>query len=389
MIAPWITVDSLEDPASPFAQEAVESASYVLWLLSGRKYSGVATTTETYCQMGLNEAMLIWPNMLHAAQGMHIWPELRDGLITNRVGGCCSDCGCPHMVRLRGGPVLSVQSVYHGEREVPLTEVAIFDYSYITSPNKCWNTCDEVEVTYTFGASPPAMGKMAARELANQFVMAMTDDAECQLPQRITQVSRQGVSWTLLDPQDFLDKGLTGIYAVDLFLRVTNPDKKQLRARVFSPDLPRAKTHRWAAVPTLMGQLMLRAASGAQFGPAPASAPAAPVPAPMAMTMLAGTQTEMTVATPAGVNVYEGRPLRWVVPGSFGADSPPVVTVQPSGREVPPDTLLWRNGNYTLDLTADQVEQLLPPGSVLVVSPQVGSANTTGQASYHVERRTL
>ena len=51
------------------------------------------------------------------------------------------------------------------------------------------------------------------------------------------------MSWTLLDPQDFLDKGRTGIYQVDLFLRTVNPDGARLRARVFSPDIPRGKTY--------------------------------------------------------------------------------------------------------------------------------------------------
>jgi hypothetical protein len=93
-----------------------------------------------------------------------------------------------------------------------------------------------------------------------------------------------------------------------------------------------------------------------------------------------------TVSSTVQVITDPGRPLRWVVPGQFTADSPPTLVVRPSGEEVPPDALSWRTGNFTLDLNSDQVERLLPPGSVLVVSPSA-SDSTTGEASYLVERR--
>jgi len=287
--------------------------------------------------------------------------------------------------------VISVQAVHNSDHVVPLSDIAIFDYSYITSPDRCWRTCNDVEVSYTFGAPPPVLGQMAARELANQYVLALTGDDACALPQRVTQVSRQGVSWTLLDPQDFLDKGLTGIYGVDLFLRTVNPHKAQMRSRVFSPDVPRGKTRRAASAAEPGVSQSLMSASGGLFGVTPMVAPVSVGPTPMLMEAAPQTYTLASDPAPApapaqgGVTVYVGRPLRWVVPGVFGAESPPVVSVQPLGREVPPDSLLWRNGNYTLDLTAEQVDQLLPPGSELVVSPD---ATTTGQTRYPVERRT-
>jgi hypothetical protein len=51
------------------------------------------------------------------------------------------------------------------------------------------------------------------------------------------------VSYTLLDSQDFIDELRTGIYAVDLFLKSVNPDKARAKARVFSPDVPRARRY--------------------------------------------------------------------------------------------------------------------------------------------------
>ena len=63
------------------------------------------------------------------------------------------------------------------------------------------------------------------------------------MPQRVTSISRQGVSYTVLDNQDFIDELRTGLYVVDLFLKSTNPDKARAKARVFSPDVPRARRH--------------------------------------------------------------------------------------------------------------------------------------------------
>ena len=375
--APWIDADDLEIPAGvsqDVVDDAIEGASWVLWMLSARKYGGVRTVTELYCQVGLRYlGSTVLPTTMRASMmsgsGMQVYPMLREGEITNGVLGLCGTCGCEHTIRLRGGPVRKVIDIHSGDDLVPLDDIAIYDYSYITAVNKCWGTCGDLEVTYEYGTPPPAMGRIAARDLAQQYILAMTDADECALPQRVTQISRQGVSWTLLDPQDFLDSGRTGLYTVDLFLRTTNPDRARLRSRVFSPDLHRGRSYRWAetVVP-------------AQFQ--------APAPAPRLMAAPTMVMTATPEAPTTSVQVYTGRPLRWVVPGSFTGERPPVVTVRPSGEEVPPGTLLWRSGNYTLDLTTDQVEQLLPPGSVLVVSATDDSGSTTSQTSHPVERRT-
>ena len=82
--------------------------------------------------------------------------------------------------------------------------------------------------------------KMAVLEFAGQFVKAVECPGECKLPERITSVSRQGVSFQVFDPQDFMNEGRTGLYTVDIFLKSVNPDRAQKRARVFSPDMPQA-----------------------------------------------------------------------------------------------------------------------------------------------------
>jgi len=82
---------------------------------------------------------------------------------------------------------------------------------------------------------------MAARTLALELVKLYEGTDDCALPNRVTSIARQGVTYTVLDNQDFIDELRSGIYAVDLFLRAVNPDRARARARVFSPDVPRAR----------------------------------------------------------------------------------------------------------------------------------------------------
>jgi hypothetical protein len=77
--------------------------------------------------------------------------------------------------------------------------------------------------------------------LAEELDKAAEGSSACKLPQRVTNISRQGMSMTLLDPQDFLQDGRTGLYEVDLALRVFNPHQAKTRARVFTTTNPPAR----------------------------------------------------------------------------------------------------------------------------------------------------
>lgn len=236
MVGTWTSVDRLSDPDSDYASEAVQSASYIMWLLTGRKFGGVRTTTETYCQDYRG-------GYLSTGTG----PVLANGEVYNSCGTCG---GCPHVLRLRGVPIINVTSVSIGGAQVPLSDVEIIDRGGIAArPTACWGGCGDVTVSYQYGSVPPVAGVSAATDLANQFLWARTEDDRCTLPSRVTSVSRQGVSWTLLDTQDFLQDGRTGVYSVDLFIKAVNPNGAQMRPRVFSPDIPRGRTRRSAASP--------------------------------------------------------------------------------------------------------------------------------------------
>lgn len=241
----WVTPEELGDYAeSEFAYEAAKAASNLLWALSGRKYSGITTVTERY--------VCASRRYRYGASIRNSKAELINGEVYNIPSSdidfyydITSDGTAQSArLRLRGRPVTKIHSIRNrlGKLINP-SQYYLVDHSTIQAVSGVpWTPCD-VEVTYTYGIEPPTLGKMAARTLAIEFAKLWAGDDDCMLPQRVTSVSRQGVSYTLLDSQDFIDDMRTGIYAVDLFLKSVNPDKARAKARVFTPDLPRGRRY--------------------------------------------------------------------------------------------------------------------------------------------------
>lgn len=241
----WITPEELGVYAdTEFAYEAAKAASYLMWSLSGRKYSGVTTVTERYVCATLSYR--------YGPSVRNNKAELVLGDIYNipytdmdSYTAVTSDGLSPQSrLRLRGRPVTKVHSI-RNRSGVVIDENSYYlvDHSTIqATAGSRWTPCD-VEVTYTYGVEPPTLGKLAARTLAFEFCKLWNGDDDCMLPQRVTSVSRQGVSYTILDSQEFIDDLRTGLYVVDMFLKSANPDRARAKARVFTPDVPRARRY--------------------------------------------------------------------------------------------------------------------------------------------------
>ena len=239
----WVTTDELDDYAdNEYAYEAVKTASQILWSLSGRKYGGSITVTEKY--VCASRAYRL------GQSAKNYTPELVDGQVYNipfdefdDYAEMTTDGMSPSSrLRLRGRPVTQVHSVRDRTGKiVNPSRYYLVDHSTLQARSGVpWTPCN-IEVTYTYGSPAPAAGRAAARVLAMEFIKLWSGSDDCALPQRITSVSRQGVSYTILDNQDFIDDMRTGLYVVDLFLKSANPDKARAKSRVFSPDLPRGR----------------------------------------------------------------------------------------------------------------------------------------------------
>ena len=239
----WVSPEELGTYAnSEFAYEAAKSASGILWSLSGRKYSGVTTVTERYvCAM--RSYTLGASSRTHNA-------VLLDGNVYNipenefdDFAELVSDGLSPESrIRLRGRPITKIHAIRTRNGSiVPPDQYYLVDHSTIQArAGVPWTPCN-TEITYSYGTYPPTLGKMAARTLAIELAKLWAGDDTCALPERVTSISRQGVTYTVLDNQDFIDDLKTGVYAVDLFLKSSNPDRARAKARVFSPDTPRAR----------------------------------------------------------------------------------------------------------------------------------------------------
>ena len=219
--------------------EALDFASHVLWSLSGRLYGPVRVTTEAY------------DTRTSLAQGSRVYPIFMDGVPYN-VSTCsscsCSGCGVFHRTRLRGYPVRSIIDVWAEGKLLSRDDYVLLDNSVLGLTNVAACAAQCLVVKYAYGSGIPPGGKNAAVKLAEELLES-SRGGDCSLPERVTSVSRQGMSWTLLDPQDFLESGRTGIYEIDLMLASLNPARALARPRVFSPDLPRATAYQYAAPP--------------------------------------------------------------------------------------------------------------------------------------------
>lgn len=90
-------------------------------------------------------------------------------------------------------------------------------------------------ITYTYGKNVPAAGLLGGGVFACEIAKLMMGQ-ECQLPARVTAFQHGGANVAMLDPQDFLDKGQTGIYLADVFIRSYNPNRLQQRSRFMRAD---------------------------------------------------------------------------------------------------------------------------------------------------------
>lgn len=134
---------------------------------------------------------------------------------------------------------------------------ADIDYvSYVDDnrPGACWPKCQDLSrpdtedntfsVTYKRGVPVPHAGRWAAGLLACELVKACSPDAgECQLPDNVTTIVREGVTMELAPfiiggADGKIQFGRTGVPEVDLWLIAVNPHKIRSRSRAYSPDRP-------------------------------------------------------------------------------------------------------------------------------------------------------
>jgi len=153
-------------------------------------------------------------------------------------------------VGLIGYPVVAVEEVWVDGVQLPGTSYRVDDFRWLVrTDGNPWPSFQDLsldahnpalsptfEVKFQHGTAPPKLGVIAAREFACELYKGLKGD-DCQIPDRVVNMVRQGTTFALISPADF-DKGKTGIRSVDLFLSTYNPNRRGRRGTILSPDVP-------------------------------------------------------------------------------------------------------------------------------------------------------
>lgn len=259
------------DPAKWTAEQrnAVEVATEILWRLTAGRF-GLCQETIRPCQ---RRYLSCPPD----ANG--VYPRLIEGRWHNLTCGCgrrgsCS-CDPPAKIDLPG-PVFwspapddttgrvdtgpwGIEVWIDGEK-LPEGSLLLLnqsrllrtdgqgwpDYQHLDRP---LTEHDTFGIRYWRGTPVPPGGRRALAALAWELVRACQGDQECRLPDRVREISREGITMTMVDPQEFLTEGRTGITEIDLWLSTVNPTKQRSPSAVWSPDLPQQHSDPYGQVP--------------------------------------------------------------------------------------------------------------------------------------------
>lgn len=245
-------------------KQAVEVASEILKRLSGGVF-GLCTLKIRPCRLRQRER---WPDPLMLGVGTVAggpWsPALIDGRIYNLHFGCGADinCGCSPMSEIvLDPPAYDIVQVKVDGAVLPASAYRVDDTRrLVRTDGHDWPDCQELaradtepgtwSVVYRTGTPVPAGGRMAVALLAAQLWKACgAGRGKCQLPERVTEIVRDGVTYSLLDNWHLqvFQSGRTGLSRVDLWLATVNPHGARAPMRAWSPDLVR---HRQTTFPT-------------------------------------------------------------------------------------------------------------------------------------------
>lgn len=183
-------------PAS--RQEYVlDVATWVLWSLDGRRYPGICTSTIRICR-----------SCLVCGYGSWCVCGVRDSI----------DLGSRY-------PTFAVWDVIIDGVELDPSAYSLREHRWLDRiDGEMWPAGGDLtdpsafSISRAYGRRPPIGLVNAAAVFAYELALRCVESDACRIPERVTQINREGVSYTIIDPQKFIDEGRTGVYDVDLAL---------------------------------------------------------------------------------------------------------------------------------------------------------------------------
>jgi hypothetical protein len=170
--------------------------------------------------------------------------------------GCTSACSCTTACEVSlPAPIGQVFSVVANGVEMDLSDFRIDDGHLLvyTGGGECpFNLAQDLSlddsqpgtfsVTYLNAYPVDSLGATAAGLLALEFLRACKPKAKCALPRGVTDVVRNGVSFTI--QAGLFPDGLTNIDLVDGFIELWNPKHLLAAASVWTPGGSKVRTSR-------------------------------------------------------------------------------------------------------------------------------------------------
>jgi hypothetical protein len=219
--------------------DAMMFASEILYDLTKRKYPGVCTDTyHPVCGLGCwSPCCTSYRPILPTEHGYPVIPTLYYGRILNSRP-------CHEGILLPGFPVVAITKVTIAGVDLDAADYKLYDRRLLRRvdgslwPCGCdYDVIDDFTIEYTWGRNPTPGLVRAAALLGWEFALAWTPQCvgQCQLPARVQTVTRQGVTYAVIDPLTLFKDGMTGIAAVDLLVQAHNRGESHRRATVAVP----------------------------------------------------------------------------------------------------------------------------------------------------------
>jgi hypothetical protein len=243
----WLTADEMrpddcavcsnvtaDTPDDATIEAAILAASEYLNAVTGFQFPGNCETTVRPCSGEGWGGLWAWaPIPFVLPDG--IWPFWGAGC--GCFGGC--DCCGPSGFSLGHIPIIGISQVkLDGDVLVEDDDYTVVDDILVRlnpdnpSAEAFWPSCQNIalpdtepntfSVTFTWGAAPPAMGILAARDLACMLIGAQCGDEACRPAQRLTQKVAGGTTLQFIAPDADISKQLPN--SVRMFLEAFMPN---------------------------------------------------------------------------------------------------------------------------------------------------------------------
>lgn len=248
--APNTGICSTWSSYTPEVQDyALQFATFMLWAATGRQF-GLCTIQVRPVRHRAIPPYVTYPAVFDpwgGNTGTFSWGLLSSGSGTQLINFAEGCAGSPPEIVLPG-PVSTVSSVSIDGVAVDPTAYRLDGDRLVRQDGNSWPIVQDLtkplgqtntwSITYVRGEPVPTVVNNAAGLYACQVAKARTGGT-CTLPNKVTSITRQGVSVQLISVNDYLEKGLTGVSDVDQLILAINPFHARSRARVVSQDVQR------------------------------------------------------------------------------------------------------------------------------------------------------